>query len=99
MRVHAVGTDAFAVEITSDFVDYRRHVQEMSLISLPGVIAEKCKAITKALELLVPGIHLIRTPHGEWYFLEANSSPAFTYYPDCDEAGTAIARLLAAPAS
>lgn len=99
VRVHVVGTDVFAVEITSDSVDYRGHVREMSPISLPGPVAEKCKAITKTLELLVSGIDLIRAPHGEWYFLEANPSPAFTYYPDCDEVGAAIARLLIAPPS
>jgi hypothetical protein len=94
VRVHVVGTDAFAVEIASDSVDYRRHVRNMAPITLPGLVAKKCKAITKQLELLVSGIDLIRTPHGEWYFLEANPSPAFTYYPDCDEVGAAIARLL-----
>jgi glutathione synthase/RimK-type ligase-like ATP-grasp enzyme len=99
VRVHVVGTDAFAVEITSDFVDYRRHVREMSPISLPGVIAGRCEAVTKTLELLVSGIDLIRTPHGEWYFLEANPSPAFIYYPDRDEVGAAIACLLTTPVS
>ena len=94
VRVHVVGTDVFAAEIASDSVDYRRDMREMVPISLPELIAEKCKVITKALELLVSGIDLIRTAHGEWYFLEANPSPAFTYYPGCDEVGAAIARLL-----
>ena len=99
VRVHVVGEDIFAVEITSDAVDYRKHVRDMSSISLPGVVAEKCKTIVKTLELLVSGIDLIRTPHDEWYFLEANPSPAFTYYPDRDEVGAAIARLLINPPS
>ena len=96
VRVHVVGTDVFAVEITSDAVDYRMHTREMTPIRLPVLVAEKCKAITNTLELLVSGIDLIRTPHNEWYFLEANPSPAFTFYPDRDEVGAAIARLLVA---
>jgi D-alanine-D-alanine ligase-like ATP-grasp enzyme len=47
--------------------------------------------------LLVAGLDLIRTPDGDWYFLEANPSPAFTFYPDRAEVGAAIARLLAQP--
>ena len=97
VRVHVVGTDIFAVEITSDAVDYRRHVREMTPIGLPVLVAEKCKAITKTLELVASGIDLIRTSHDEWYFLEANPSPAFTFYPDRDKVGAAIARLLIAP--
>lgn len=94
VRVHVVGEDLFPVEITSDAVDYRQHAQTMSPIGLPGDIAEKCKVITRKLELLLSGIDLIRTPGDEWYFLEANPSPAFTYYPDRDEVGAAITRLL-----
>jgi D-alanine-D-alanine ligase-like ATP-grasp enzyme len=49
--------------------------------------------------LLVAGLDLIRTPDGEWYFLEANPSPAFTFYPDRDEVAAASARLLTGSAA
>ena len=93
--MHVVGADVFPVEIISDAVDYRQGVREMGPVGLPERVAEMCRAVTKALELLVAGLDLIRAPD-EWYFLEANPSPAFTFYPDRDEVAAAIARLLTA---
>jgi hypothetical protein len=98
VRVHVVGTDVFPVEIISDAIDYRRGVREMGSVSLPESVAEMCRSVTKTLDLLVAGLDLIRTPDGDWYFLEANPSPAFTFYPDRAEVGAAIARLLMRPA-
>jgi hypothetical protein len=97
VRVHVVGTETFAIEISSDAVDYRQHVREMVPIVLPGTVADKCRSVTKTLELLVAGIDLIRGLDGEWYFLEANPSPAFTFYPGHDHVALAIARFLAEP--
>jgi glutathione synthase/RimK-type ligase-like ATP-grasp enzyme len=97
VRVHVVGTDVFPVEIMSDAIDYRAAPREMGPGRLPESVAERCRAVTKALDLLVAGLDLIRTPDGDWYFLEANPSPAFTFYPDRAEVGAAIARLLAQP--
>jgi hypothetical protein len=99
VRVHVVGRDISAVEITSDAVDYRRDIHEMVATTVPEPVADSCRAVTGTLELLVAGIDLIRTPEGEWYFLEANPSPAFTFYPDRGAVGASIARLLACPAA
>lgn len=82
VRVHVVGKDVFAVEITSDAIDYRWDTYEMLPTSLPDAIAEKCRIASKTLGLLAAGIDLIRSADGEWYFLEANPSPALTFYPD-----------------
>jgi hypothetical protein len=92
-----VGRDVSAVEITSDAVDYRTDIDKMVLTQLPSRITENCRAVTEALELPLAGIDLIRAPDGEWYFLEANPSPAFTFYPDRATVGARIARLLARP--
>jgi hypothetical protein len=97
VRVHVVGTEAFPVEIISDAIDYRAAPCDMGPVRLPESVAEMCRAVTKALDLLVAGLDLIRTPDGGWYFLEANPSPAFTFYPDRGEVGAAIARLLMQP--
>ena len=97
VRVHVVGSDVSAVEITSDAIDYRRDVQEMTPVAVPERVAAACLAVTRTLGLLVTGIDLIRTPEGEWYFLEANTSPAFTFFPDRDTVGAWIARLLVSP--
>jgi hypothetical protein len=94
VRVHVAGADVSAVEITSDAVDYRKHIQKMVPTALPERVAGNCRAVTAALGLHVAGIDLIRTPEGEWHFLEANPSPAFTFYPDRDQVGASIARLL-----
>ena len=94
VRVHVVGAEAFAVEVISDAIDYRQHMREMVPIILPGPVADKCQAVIKTLELLIAGIDLIRGRDGEWYFLEANPSPAFTFYPGHDQVAMAIARLL-----
>jgi IPT/TIG domain len=99
VRVHVAGDAIFAVEIDSDAVDYRRHARELRLTRIPEAVADRCRAVTAALGLLLAGIDLIRTPAGEWFFLEANPSPGFTFYPDRDLVAAAVARLLlSAPA-
>lgn len=66
----------------------------MTPVRLPGIVADRCVAVTRALGLLLAGIDLIRTPEGEWYFLEANTSPGFTFFPRALTVAEAIARLL-----
>ena len=97
VRVHVVAAEVYAAEITGDAVDYRRHIQGMAPMALPGRIADACRAVTQALGLLLAGIDLIRAPDGQWYFLEANTSPGFTFFPECDRMAAAIARLLVSP--
>lgn len=97
VRVHVVAAEIYAAEITSDAVDYRRNIQGMAPVALPGRVADACRAVTQALGLLLAGIDLIRTPEGEWYFLEANTSPGFTFFPERDRVAAAIARLLVSP--
>ena len=94
VRVHVVDTELFATEIVSDAIDYRARVRQMTPVRLPGIVADRCVAVTRALGLLLAGIDLIRTPEGEWYFLEANTSPGFTFFPRALTVAEAIARLL-----
>lgn len=94
VRVHVVGAEVFAVEVDSEAVDYRRHVNGLRSVRLPPDVADACRAVTAELGLRLAGIDLIRTPAGDWYFLEANTSPGFTFYPDRDMVADAIARLL-----
>jgi hypothetical protein len=97
VRVHVVGTEVSAVEIASDAVDYRRSVLDMGPAKLPGTVADRCRTVAEALGLLVAGIDLIRGLDDEWYFLEANPSPGFTFYPGSDKVAAAIAHLLVSP--
>jgi D-alanine-D-alanine ligase-like ATP-grasp enzyme len=94
IRVHVVGTDIFAAEIDSEAVDYRTDPRDMRPTAIPEPIAARCLAVTSKLGLLLAGIDLIRTPDSEWYFLEANTSPGFTFFPGSDRVAAAIARLL-----
>jgi hypothetical protein len=99
VRVHVVDTEVFATEIVSDCVDYRSRVRQMTPVRLPATVADRCIAVTRALGLLLAGLDLIRTPEAEWYFLEANTSPGFTFFPAAPTVAEAIARLLTRSAS
>jgi RimK-like ATP-grasp domain len=97
VRVHVVDMQVFATEIVSDAIDYRARVRQMTPVVLPVEVADRCVAVTRALGLLLAGLDLIRTPEGEWYFLEANTSPGFTFFPAAAQVAEAIARLLTRP--
>ncbi len=100
-RVHVVGKKVFACEITSQADDYR-YASRYGLVpsiypyELPGDVAERCRALAKALYMNVVGIDLRYAPSGEWYCFEVNPSPAFTYYQHATDQpiDQAIARLL-----
>lgn len=101
-RVHVVGHDIFACEITSGADDYRyaRQVGSTTAIrshQLPADIADRCRRATFALGLEVSGLDLRQHPNGSWYCFEINPSPAFTYYQDATDQpiDMAIAQLLA----
>src|SRR5215212_3410180 len=100
-RVHVVGKEVFACEVISKADDYRypgRYEVEIHARRLPRDIEERCRLVAASMRLLVAGIDLRRTPEGEWYCFEVNTSPAFTYYENKtgQPIGNAIARLLAA---
>jgi hypothetical protein len=99
-RVHVVGAEIFPCEIICDATDYRYPGEEdveLHARRLPPEIEERCFRLASAMNLPVAGIDLRRTPDGEWYCLEVNPSPAYSYYQA--HAGlpisAAVARLLA----
>jgi glutathione synthase/RimK-type ligase-like ATP-grasp enzyme len=100
-RVHVVGREVFASEITSAADDYRyahRHGTTVNIrpYVMPFDVAERCRAITVALGLQVAGIDLRQRPDGRWYCFEVNPSPAFSYYQNATDQliDVAIAQLL-----
>lgn len=104
VRVHVVGDELFACEVSSEAVDYRyAHLAGLSVqltsFQLPDECAERCFALSRATRLPLAGIDLRRTDEGEWYCFEINPSPGFTYYQNATGApiDAAIARLLTAP--
>jgi glutathione synthase/RimK-type ligase-like ATP-grasp enzyme len=101
-RVHVVGDEVFACEISSDADDYRypsglRAGVVTRACDLPVEIAEKCRTLSAGLNLAVAGVDLRLTPDGDWYCFEVNPSPGFTCYQEITRQPIAesIARLLA----
>jgi glutathione synthase/RimK-type ligase-like ATP-grasp enzyme len=99
-RVHVVGDDVFASEVISETDDYRypgQHPVEIRACRLPRSVEERCRQLSRAVQLPVAGIDLRRTPEGDWYCFEVNPSPAFTYYEGRtgQPIGRAVAKLLA----
>jgi glutathione synthase/RimK-type ligase-like ATP-grasp enzyme len=87
IRVHVVGDEIFATEITSDAIDYRYGERDgfetrMAPFVLPPPIADACRRLTADLGLLLSGIDLKRTPDGDWYCFEVNPSPAYSYFEE-----------------
>lgn len=99
-RVHVVGQEIFPCEITCAATDYRYpgdESVELRACRLPVGVEERCFRLAASMNLPVAGIDLRRTPEGEWFCLEVNPSPAYSYYQA--HAGLpiseAVARLLA----
>jgi glutathione synthase/RimK-type ligase-like ATP-grasp enzyme len=85
IRVHTVGSQAFATEIISQATDYRYSSRDncgvlMRSINLPSYIEEGCLRLANQLGLVCSGIDLRLSPNGEYYCFEVNTSPGFTFY-------------------
>ncbi len=100
-RVHVVGNEIFASEISSEAIDYRYSTRQgyglsIRTASIPDEIAQRCAAASAAMGLAVSGVDLRCTPDGKWYCFEVNPSPGFTFYQDAtgQEIDAAIARVL-----
>jgi glutathione synthase/RimK-type ligase-like ATP-grasp enzyme len=101
-----VGEEVFACEILSEATDYRYAARqgtdvEIRPSEIPEDCADRCRRLAAAMELVVAGVDLRRTPDGAWYCFEVNPSPGFTYYQEASDQpiDEAIARLLAAGTS
>jgi glutathione synthase/RimK-type ligase-like ATP-grasp enzyme len=103
IRVHTVGDRVFASEIVADRLDYRYLQREggtrtIRAMELPQEVQERCLKLAKSLGLVMSGIDLRRTPEGEYYCFEVNTSPAFMFYENHtgQRIGDALADLLCA---
>jgi len=52
----------------------------MTACTLPADILARCRQVSARLRLPLAGIDLRVTADGEWYCLEVNPSPSFTFY-------------------
>ena len=97
VRVHVVGDAVFATEMTTGAIDYRyarRDGAEVThqAIEIDDELTERCRALSKLLDLPLCGIDLRRRPDGSHVCFEVNPMPAFSYYEA--NAGQPIARAL-----
>jgi glutathione synthase/RimK-type ligase-like ATP-grasp enzyme len=96
VRVHVIGTDVFACEVSSTAVDYRYPGEAevaRKLVDLSKDVADKCVALTKSLGLVAAGIDL-RKSKTDWVCFEVNPSPAFTYFDLDNTIAAAVAKQL-----
>lgn len=98
-RVHVVGSEVFACEVTCSADDYRYPDADPAVVRtciLPAEVEERCYRMAHAMQLPFAGIDLRRTPEGEWFCFEVNPSPGFTYYENMagQPISQAVVRLL-----
>jgi glutathione synthase/RimK-type ligase-like ATP-grasp enzyme len=78
VRVFVAGPRVLACEIRTDVLDFRNDPgADIVAIDLPSDVADACRRIGAALDLVWTGMDLRRTPAGQHVFLEANPSPMF----------------------
>jgi glutathione synthase/RimK-type ligase-like ATP-grasp enzyme len=87
VRVHVVGPAVFATEVRTTAIDYRYAGRDelevtMAATTLPGEVADRCRALATLLDLPLCGIDLKRADDGVHYCFEVNPSPAYSYYQD-----------------
>jgi len=106
VRVHVIGREVFATEITSDATDYRYAARDgrpadLRALALEETVAARCVALAADLGLPFAGIDLRRTPEGDWVCFEVNPSPGFSFYESQtgQPIADAVARYLTGGAS
>lgn len=98
VRVHVVGDVLFATEVKCAAVDYRYarqdgHDIDISPVELPEAIRDRCFTLSHNLSLPLCGIDLRRTPDDEYFCLEVNPCPGYSYYQE--QTGQNIALAIA----
>ncbi|RYP88285.1 alpha-L-glutamate ligase [Nocardioides guangzhouensis] len=99
VRAHVVADRVFACSITSTSIDYRyggegMTPQTVTATELPHDVDASCRSLAKTLDLPLVGIDLIHDDDGNWWCLEANTSPAYSCFEQ--PTGLPIARALVA---
>ena len=80
IRVHCVNEHVFAQRIICDALDYRyADHKTWETVCLPTSIQQACCEATQLAGLTVSGIDLIES-QGDFYILEVNPSPGYTYF-------------------
>jgi glutathione synthase/RimK-type ligase-like ATP-grasp enzyme len=82
VRVHVVGKEAFATEITSRGIDYRFETEDNAYraATAPDAIRDRCVLAAAKDGLVLVGCDFRVTDTGDWYCLEMNPVPSFLPY-------------------
>lgn len=84
IRVHVIVDRYYPVKIISESLDYRYASDKMPIFKsyiLPEEIGKECMLISEQLKLKFCGIDLIQNQN-EYFILEANPSPAWSYFEE-----------------
>lgn len=89
LRITVIGDELFAAEIHSQndertAVDWRRFDVDLPYFEgkLPHNVASRCMNLVKSYDLNFSALDLIRTPEGEYVFLENNPNGQFIFIED-----------------
>lgn len=83
IRTYVIGDRVYSAEIRTGAVDFRDDVDlELIPLNIPQEVARMSIEIARSLMLEWTAIDWRRNNDGEYYFLEANPSPMFTYFED-----------------
>jgi glutathione synthase/RimK-type ligase-like ATP-grasp enzyme len=83
IRTYVIGDRVYSAEIRTGAVDFRDDVDlELIPLNIPPAIESMSIAIARSLMLEWTAIDWRKNNDGEYYFLEANPSPMFTYFED-----------------
>ncbi|HZR48011.1 MAG TPA: hypothetical protein VFB06_00685 [Streptosporangiaceae bacterium] len=99
VRVHVIGRQVFATQVSSGVTDYRYAARDSGIPArleparLSEVIEQRCVDLTERLGLRFSGIDLRITTDGRAVCFEANPCPGYTYYEG--HTGQPIARAVA----
>ena len=85
VRVHVISNRTICTKVLSEASDYRyahRSGADVKLepMEIDAALAARCVQMTRAMGLDFAGIDFRVTPANEWYCLEVNPSPGFTFY-------------------
>ncbi len=81
IRTYAIGDRVYSAEIRTGEIDFREDTgAELINLEVPLEIAKFSISIAKTLMLKWTAIDWRRNMNGDYYFLEANPSPMFTYF-------------------
>jgi hypothetical protein len=84
IRVHVIDEYIYPIVIFSDSIDYRyeNNINKFEETKIPNIIEKDCVAISKHLGLRFAGVDLLLTKDNEYFVLEVNPSPGYSYFEE-----------------